>query len=467
MKVHNTLTGQKEAFVPLGSPVKMYVCGVTPYDEAHIGHAMSYLSFDMIRRYLEYKGYRLMVAQNFTDIDDKLIVRAQALGVSVKSLAEKLIDEYFVDMDALNVKRADIYPKATEEIAKIVEVIEGLIANGCAYVADGDVYFRVGADPGYGKLSHRSLEEMQAGARIEVDVRKENPMDFALWKQSKPGEPSWDSPWGKGRPGWHIECSAMILRYLGEQIDIHGGCQDLIFPHHENEIAQSEGYTGKVPFVRYWLHNGLLQFSGEKMSKSLGNLIGIKQALARYTADALRLFVLSSHYRAPLTYTDEAVLASERGVERLRNAMQGHEPGHAGASGPPALATAVQQTREGFVKAMDDDFNTSAALANLFDLAREINRAREQGLDTAALAEAQGTLLELAGVLGFTLQEVPVEEELHVRPFIELLVEVRQDLRKAKQWALADGIRGKLTDLGVVLEDKPEGTVWRYVKRSS
>ncbi|MBI4319244.1 MAG: class I tRNA ligase family protein, partial [Chloroflexi bacterium] len=270
-----------------------------------------------------------------------------------------------------------------------------------------------------------------------------------------------DSPWGKGRPGWHIECSAMIMRYLGEQIDIHGGGQDLIFPHHENEIAQSECFTSKKPFVKYWLHNGLLQLGGEKMSKSLGNLITIKEALARYSADGLRLFVLSSHYRAPLTFTDEAVVAAERGVERLRNAMQGHEAGKATTASAPGLAAAVQEARNGFVKAMDDDFNTAAALAGLFDLAREINRAREQGISGEGLKEAQGTLAELSSVLGLSLEQAEIEEALQVRPFVDLLVSVRQDLRKAKQWALADGIRTKLAELGIVLEDRPEGTVWR------
>lgn len=488
MKLYSTMSGQKEDFRPHGSPVKMYVCGITPYDEAHIGHAMSYIIFDMVRRYLEFKGYEVRHVQNFTDIDDKIIARAQVQGIDPADLAQKYIDEFFADAERLNIKKADVYPRATQEIDKIVEVIQGLIAKGHAYVVDGDVYFRVSSDPDYGRLSHRSTEELLAGARVEIDVRKENPLDFALWKASKPGEPKWDSPWSSGRPGWHIECSAMILKYLGEQIDIHGGGQDLIFPHHENEIAQSESYTGKVPFARYWLHNGLLKLGGEKMSKSLGNLVSIKEALDKYSADAIRLLVLSSHYRAPLTYTDEAAQAAEKGVERLRAAVKGFdstssaghttvtparqgiqpafEPAENAAGSPDSLRDATRKAREGFVQAMDDDFNTAAALAHLFDLVREINRAREQNAEPGSLYPAQETLLELAHVLGFTLAEVRAEEELAAEPFIELLVGVRQDLRQAKQWALADRIRSRLAELGVTLEDSPQGTIWRYQRKA-
>ncbi|MBI2953660.1 MAG: cysteine--tRNA ligase [Chloroflexi bacterium] len=466
MKIYNTMSGQKEEFEPAGMTVKMYVCGVTPYDDAHIGHAMSYIIFDMVVRYFEFQGYDVKHVQNFTDIDDKIIARAQRLGVTPKALAEKHIAEYFKDMDALNIKRADIYPRATEEIDKIVEVIAGLIAQDQAYVSDGDVYFRVGTDPDYGKLSHRPLDDMMAGARVEIDARKENPMDFALWKASKPGEPSWKSPWSDGRPGWHIECSAMILKYLGERIDIHGGGQDLVFPHHENEIAQSESFTNKLPFVRYWMHNGLLQLGGEKMSKSLGNLISIKEALSRASADALRLFVLSSHYRAPLTYSDETLLAAERGIERMRFAVEGYAPSEAPAEANTALHAAAQDARARFVAAMDDDFNTAAALAALFDLVREINRTKEQNVAAGALAEAQAVLTELAGVLGFTLRAAQVEE-VAAAPFIQLLIDVRRELRTARQYALADQIRKQLADLGVTLEDRPEGTVWKAGKTRS
>ncbi len=291
MKVYNTLSAQEEEFVPQGDVVKMYVCGVTPYAESHLGHAMSYIVFDMVRRYLEFRGYKVKYVQNFTDIDDKIINRAQQAGVTPGELAEKFIAQYFADMDRLNVRRADVYPRATEEVPKIIEVVKGLMDKGHAYESGGDVYFRVKSDADYGKLSHQSLDALQAGARVEVGVDKEHPLDFALWKAAKPGEPWWESPWGKGRPGWHIECSAMSMRYLGETLDIHGGGQDLIFPHHENEIAQSEGFTGVTPFVKYWMHNGFVQLGGEKMSKSLGIFVTLKQALDRFSPDALRLFI--------------------------------------------------------------------------------------------------------------------------------------------------------------------------------
>ncbi|MBX6772529.1 MAG: cysteine--tRNA ligase [Chloroflexi bacterium] len=461
MRIFNTLTGQKEEFVPYGDPVKMYVCGITPYSEAHVGHAMSAIVFDTIRRYLEFRGYRVRYIQNFTDIDDKIIDRARRLGVPALDLAERYIGEFYVDMAALNVKPATAYVRATSEIDEIIRLIETLIQKEMAYVIDGDVYFRVTRDPDYGKLSHRSLDELEAGARVEVDPRKETPMDFALWKSAKPGEPSWPSPWGPGRPGWHIECSAIVLDQLGPQIDIHGGGADLIFPHHENEIAQSEAATGRVPFVKYWIHNGLLQLGGEKMSKSLGNLVTIREALSQFSADGLRAFVLTSHYRRPLTYTDEGVAAAERGVARLR-AVVTPRPSGPGANEPAFLAEAREQATQRFIAAMDDDFNTPAALSELYDLAREINRAREDGVPLEGIASAQQTILTLAGVLGLTLAEP--RPSVEARPFIDLLVSVRQELRAAKQYALADRIRDDLERLGVVVEDRPGGTTWRMAR---
>ncbi|MBI3980228.1 MAG: cysteine--tRNA ligase [Chloroflexi bacterium] len=449
--VYNTLSAQKEPFRPAGEPVKMYVCGITPYSAAHVGHAMSYILFDTITRYLRYRGYEVRHVQNFTDIDDKIINRAAALGITPQELAERYINEYFADMAALNVRRADVYPRATHEIPWMIEVIGGLIDRGHAYAADGDVYFRVLSDPDYGKLSHRTLDSLMAGARVEPGAAKEHPMDFALWKGAKPGEPTWESPWGPGRPGWHIECSAMVLHHLGEQIDVHGGGQDLIFPHHENEVAQSESFTGLDPFARHWLHNGLLRLGEEKMSKSLGNLVTIREALAQHSADGIRLFVLSSHYRSPLTYSDEGLSGSDRGAERLRLA--------ATAAGPlEGTALDAGRYRTAFETAMDDDFNTPQAMAALFDLAREINRARDEG---RVVVGAQATLRELAGVLGLTLA-APAGEEMAASPFIDLLVTVRSDLRAAKQWALADRIRTGLGDLGIVLEDTPQGTVWKH-----
>ena len=482
--------------MPQGDPVTMYVCGVTPYSDCHIGHAMSYIVFDVIRRYLEFRGYRVKHVQNFTDIDDKIIARANQLGISPRELAEGFISQYFTDMDALNIKRADLYPRATQEIPKIIEVIQGLIDKGHAYEAGGDVYFRVRSFPQYGRLSHRGLDEMMAGASCEERAEKEHAMDFALWKAAKPGEPSWESPWGPGRPGWHIECSAMSLKYLGQTLDIHGGGQDLIFPHHENEIAQSESFTGVSPFVKYWLHNGLMQLGEEKMSKSLGNLITVRDALAHYSADALRLFILSSHYRSPLTYTEEGLEAAERGAERLRLAAHRKSPDSSVA------AIDVAPYRQRFIEAMDDDFNSAQAIAVLFDLAREINRAGDEG---HPFRDAQQALLELAGVLGLTLPPpqtrtvaaldtvLTAQEERRLRALmdtigdelkamgqsslaerieteaatgseanIELLISIRSELRMQKKWALADEIRAQLGELGIVLEDTPHGTVWRY-----
>ncbi|HEX76719.1 MAG TPA: cysteine--tRNA ligase [Dehalococcoidia bacterium] len=450
MRLFNTLSGQKEEFYPKGETVTMYVCGVTAYDDCHIGHAMSYVIFDVIRRYLEFKGYKVKHVQNFTDIDDKIINRAQQLGIPAQELADKYNSEYFKDMDGLNIKRAHVYPKATEEIPKIVEVIQGLMTNGYAYESEGNVYFRVKSFPGYGKLAHQNLEEMMSKTCSEAG-KKDYPLDFALWKAAKPGEPSWSSPWGEGRPGWHIECSAMALKYLGDSLDIHGGGQDLIFPHHENEIAQSESFTKVTPFAKYWLHNGLLQLGEDKMSKSLGNLITVKKALERYSPDAIRLFVLGSHYRSPLTYSEESLEAAETGMERLRQAIRnGGETG-----GKVALDS--EPFRHRFIESMDDDFNTAQAIAVLFELVREINRAREENID---MAQAQHTLTELAKVLGFTLEE-PAKPPLEAEPFIKLLISVRDDLRQAKEWQLADKIRSHLDELGITLEDTPKGTVWK------
>jgi len=465
LRVYNTMTRKKEPFETLEpGVVKMYVCGPTVYDKAHVGHAMSVLVFDMVRRYLEYKGYKVRHVMNYTDVDDKIIRRANELGEDPIALAERYIHEFDQHLDDLGVLRPTVQPRVTQEIDWIIKMVKGLEEKGYAYEVDGDVYFRVTKDEDYGKLSGRKLEEMMAGARIEVDERKEHPMDFALWKAAKPGEPSWDSPWGKGRPGWHIECSAMNLHHLGEQLDIHGGGADLIFPHHENEIAQSESYTGK-PYVRYWMHNGMLQMGGEKMSKSLGNLVTIEDFLAEHEADVLRMMVLSSHYRSPLKFTDETIAQAEKALERLRGGMR---PAHANAERAPAdilaaLDEQIETTREGFVAAMDDDFNSAAALGHLFDLVRAINQARDAGATAVQLKPAQETLHELAGVLGLDLTKQPKRTgHAEAKPFINLLVEIRSDLRAAKQWALADKIRDRLAELGVLLEDTPGGTIWRW-----
>ena len=457
MKIYNTLSGQKEEFSPQSDEIRMYVCGVTPYSDAHIGHAMSYIAFDVIRRYLQFRGYKMKYVQNITDIDDKIIARAVQLGLSPQELAEKYTDSYFEDMDALNVGRADIYPRATEEIPKILEVIQGLVAKGYAYPSQGSVYFRVRNVPDYGKLSRRNLESMMAGARIEASEEKEHPMDFVLWKAAKPGEPSWESPWGQGRPGWHIECSAMSLKHLGDTIDIHGGGQDLIFPHHENEIAQSESFTGKKPFVKYWLHNGLVQIGEEKMSKSLGNLITIKEALGKYSADAIRIFILSSHYRSPLTYSEEALAAAEKGANRLRQVAQVKDREQKVSE---TATVDIEPYRQRFIEAMDNDFNTPQALAALFDLAREINIFATSG---SSVFQLKDTLRKLAGILGLTLKP-PEKQSIEAEPFIQLLISTRNRLREAGQFQLADEIRAKLGELDIALEDTPWGTEWR-VKR--
>ena len=478
MKVFNTLSGQKEEFLPPGSRVRMYVCGITPYSDSHIGHAMCYIIFDVIHRYLQFKGYRVKYVQNITDVDDKLIDRAHRLGVSTSELAERFTRDFFEDMDALNINRADVYPRATEEIPQIIKVVKGLIAKGYAYPAGGSVYFRVRNVPDYGKLSHRNLEAMIARGNATFSRDKEHPLDFALWKAAKPDEPWWDSPWGKGRPGWHIECSAMALKYLGDTIDIHGGGKDLIFPHHENEIAQSESFTGLKPFARYWLHNGMLQFNTEKMSKSQGNLITIKEMLARYRADTIRIFVLNSHYRSPLSYSEEALEAAEGGADRLAQAANTVSSGER-----DDIGVDVEHYRSQFIRAMDDDFNTARGLAVLFDLARDINRLRDQG---GNILGGQQLLLELANVLGLTLI-LPAKPSLNAASFrdiidaigtlyseakkwqpsanqsyINYLILKRDQLRQARQWQPSDMIRSKLDEVGITLEDTPQGTIPRY-----
>jgi cysteinyl-tRNA synthetase len=449
VKLHNTLTGKKEEFVAGPGPIKMYVCGITPYDKSHLGHAMSYIIFDVVRRYLEYCGHEVRHVQNYTDIDDRIIARANHLGIPTKELAEQLIAEYAAEMAGLHILPAHVYPRATEEIPTMIEIISRLVEKGFAYPADGDVYFRVTAKKDYGKLSHRSVDSMMAGARVEPGEQKEHPADFALWKGAKPGEPSWESPWGPGRPGWHIECTAMSTRYLGETLDIHGGGIDLIFPHHENEIAQTEAYTGIQPFVRYWLHNGWLYLGEEKMSKSLGNIIPIADALPKYGSDGCRLFVLSSHYRSPLTYSEDGLEAGKRAAERLRLAV---------AAAPPGTGTPIdpQPFRQRFIDSMEDDLNATQAVGALFDLAREINRGRDEG---RPVEEAQAALRELAGVLGLTLAEE--ETGVTARPFIDLLVTIRDELRAAKLYELSDSVRTRLAELGIALEDGPEGTRWR------
>ena len=461
LRIYNTLTRKKETFETLiPSQVSLYVCGPTVYDKAHVGHAMSTLVFDIIRRYLEYRGYQVEHVMNYTDVDDKIIQRANQEGADPLKLAERYIHEYHRHLEDLNVLPALAYPRATQEIDRIIDMVKRLVESGHAYAVGGDVYFSVASDKDYGKLSWRRLDEMQAGARVEVDERKRNPMDFALWKASKAGEPAWESPWGAGRPGWHIECSAMNLHHLGEQIDIHGGGNDLIFPHHENEIAQTESLTGKT-FARYWVHNGMLQLSGEKMSKSIGNLVTIEEFLAEHKADVLRLMILNSHYRSPLTFNEEVIIQAESAIERMHSSLRPalSSSGEASSAALEALQTQMEATRQGFLDCMDDDFNTAGALGYIFELVRAINQARDAGASQLALNVPQALVRELTSVLGLRLVRRPVPSE-QADKLVELLVEVRTELRQQKLWSLSDLVRDRLAELGITLEDSKEGTTW-------
>jgi cysteinyl-tRNA synthetase len=463
IRLYNTLTRKKEDFETLEQGVvKMYVCGPTVYNDAHVGHAMSALVFDIIRRYLEYRGFTVKHVMNYTDVDDKIINRANQMGIDPFALSQRYIDDFDQNLADLNIQPATARPRVSKSMPQIISFVQGLIDKGYAYAAaNGDVYFRVTRDDDYGKLSARKLDDMQAGSRIEVEELKEHPMDFALWKTAKPGEPSWDSPWGKGRPGWHIECSAMNLAELGEQIDIHGGGNDLIFPHHENEIAQSESFTGKQ-FARFWMHNGMLQLGGEKMSKSLGNIVSIKEFLSKRDADVMRILVLNGSYRAPLMFNDETLDGAEKGLERIKSALREATPKDASASVGVlnALSTQLELTKNGFVSAMDDDFNTAGALGTLFELVRAINTARDGGANQAQLKPAQDALRQFAGIFGLRLNEKTGSEAAD--KFIHLLVEVRSEVRKQKLWPLSDLIRDRLKELGVTIEDSKEGTQWRW-----
>ena len=459
IKVYNTLSRKKEEFKTLEpGKVSMYVCGPTVYDKAHVGHAMSALVFDVLRRYLEYRGYQVSHVTNYTDVDDKIIQRAAVEGVESIEVAERYINEFERHIKDLNILPATKYPRATEEINNIVESVADLVDKGFAYPVDGDVYFRVEKFPDYGKLSGRKLEDMEAGFRIEVDDRKEHPLDFALWKAAKPGEPSWPSPWGPGRPGWHIECSVMSHSCLGEQIDIHGGGNDLIFPHHENEIAQSEAMHGKK-FATYWVHNGMMQLSGAKMSKSLGNLVTIDSFLEEYEANVLRLMILNSSYRGPLTFNEETIQHAVKALKRLRSALKPALPKEDWEG--DGLEENTARVKDLFLQTMDDDFNTAGALGHIFDFVKEINQSRDEGADQASLDAAQAVLKELTGVLGLDL-ELPEVQEGAAGEFIDLLIEIRARLREEKNWALSDLIRDQLDELGVLLEDTSQGTTWHW-----
>jgi len=470
IQVYNTLTKRKEVFQPMeDGKVSIYVCGVTPYNHPHIGNARPFVTWDVIHRFLEYCGYEVRHIQNFTDVDDKIIQAARLAERSWDEIAEENIEAYFTAMDALHVRRTDCYPRVSEHIDEIIAMIEELLAKGHAYTLHGDVYYDISTFAAYGELSGRTVEDMLAGARVEVDGEKRNPGDFALWKAAKPEEPAWESPWGQGRPGWHIECSAMSTKYLGDTFDFHGGGSDLIFPHHENEIAQSEGCTGRH-FVNYWVHNGFITINQEKMSKSLDNFFLVKDILAHYSADALRFFLISTHYRSPLDFSDERLEEAERTLERIDGAIRKarfRRDGAAAVSNEAAQAmqSAAEAAKEEFIAAMSDDFNTAMALGVLFTLVRRLNTylAEEADTDRTALEAVLGVLRDMTEILGILPQswaEGDAADEHAYRELMEVILAVRQEARAQKQYAVSDAIRDRLQAIGITLEDGPEGTVW-------
>jgi cysteinyl-tRNA synthetase len=449
LRVYNTMTRAKEEFVPLRpGEVGMYVCGVTPYDYSHIGHARSAVAFDVIRRWMEFKGLRVTTVRNYTDVDDKIIARANQEAIAAAEVSRRYIEAEARDMEALGVLLPTIAPKATEHIDGMIALVERLVARGVAYVVDGDVYFEIRRFPPYGKLSGKNLDDLLAGARVEVDERKRDPRDFALWKAAKPGEPSWPSPWGPGRPGWHIECSVMASRYLGETLDIHGGGTDLIFPHHECEVAQSEADSGKT-FARYWLHNGMVNFGAEKMSKSLGNTLTIREMLRRHDRDALRLWMLGTHYRNQLEWSEERVHESARALERFTRLLD--DPRAAGPAG--ALSDRLLALRGQFEAAMDDDFNTPQALGVLFEVARVVHEDRERG-DAPALAAGVAELRRLGGALGLFAGR---RDEAGPPAEVERLVRERTEARARRDFRRSDELRAEIQGLGWLVEDTPSG----------
>ena len=472
LTVYNTMTRKKEEFHPLrAGEVSIYCCGVTPYNDPHIGNARPFVTWDVIRRYLARKGYAVRYIQNFTDVDDKIINAANREGVTWKEISDRYIAAYFKAMDALNIRRADVFPRVSETMEDIQRMIEKLVTRGYAYVTEaGDVYYRVEAFARYGCLSGRSLDDMEAGARVEVNETKENPMDFALWKAAKPGEPSWESPWGQGRPGWHIECSAMSVKYLGEVFDFHGGGNDLIFPHHENEIAQAEPcIDGDEKFARYWLHNGFITIDNEKMSKSKNNFFTVKDILKEFPGEVIRFFILQTHYRSPLDFSDERLREAQTALDRLRNANEVITEllQREGASDTAAeLAAQAESFLRDFDAAMDDDFNTALAISQMFGLAKEINRYHQEvergaAFDAVNFKKAADAYRAMAAIIGIFEQEEASADDGLTDALMELIIGIRQEARAAKNWAVADKIRDGLKEAGVVLEDTPTGVRWK------
>ncbi len=460
MKIYNTMSRQKEEFVPLEpGKVKMYVCGPTVYNFIHIGNARPFVVFDTLRRYFEYKGMDVNYVQNFTDVDDKIINRSKEEGMPAKELSEKYIDEYYRDADALQLERATVNPKVSENIQEIIDFISVLIDKGYAYPMDGDVYYRTRSFENYGKLSGQNIDDLVSGARISVDERKQDPLDFALWKARKEeSEPAWESPWGMGRPGWHIECSVMSTKYLGETIDIHAGGQDLQFPHHENEIAQTEAYTGKK-FANYWMHNAYITIDNEKMSKSKGNFFTVRDILGKYSGEEMRYFLLSGHYRSPINFSEELMIQSRNSLERMHNALNNlnylADNGAAGGmtEAEKEVRASLDKHREAFERAMDDDLNTADAITAIYELIRDVNVAVKEGCSAEFAASARDLLKTLCGVLGL----LPETEDEGIPADIEALVQERQDARKAKNFARADEIRDLLKERGFAVEDTAQG----------
>ncbi|MCJ7517385.1 MAG: cysteine--tRNA ligase [Methanomassiliicoccales archaeon] len=463
LQVHNTLTKRKEEFKPIEDmKIKMYVCGVTVYDDIHMGHARHIVVFDMIVRYLRYKGYSVTHVTNFTDVDDKIINRSRELGVPALDLSKTYVDRYFSEIEMLGVRRADMYPKASEFIPQIVDMVKRIEAAGYAYATkDGSVYFSMDNVNEYGRLSGMKIEELLAGARISVDEIKRNPMDFALWKAAKPGEVSWPSPWGPGRPGWHIECSAMCMNLLGDTVDIHGGGNDLIFPHHENEILQSWSVTHK-PLANYWIHNGMLQIQEEKMSKSLKNFFTVRQILTDFTKEDIRFFILNTHYRGPLNFSEVAIEEAATSLRRLHNTYDALKKSTGSAQGGDDALELVKKARQSFLSSMDDDFNSRAAISVIFDLVRETNRLlTDGGLSSKGVKNIVDFLEEIDQVLGI----LPGKQARHdvSSEIIQVLMELRQELRNRRLFDLADDIRKKLLQKGIELEDTAEGTKWKRI----
>ena len=459
MLIYNTQTRRKEEFVPLEEgKVRIYACGPTVYNYFHIGNARPFIVFDTLRRYLEHKGYEVKFVQNFTDIDDKMIRRANEEGITVKELGERFIAEYYKDADALGIERATVNPKATEHIPEIIDIIQKLVDKDLAYAVDnGDVYYNTKGFHGYGKLCGQCMDDLESGARIEVDAIKRNPMDFALWKAQKPGEPAWESPWGMGRPGWHIECSAMSMKYLGETIDIHCGGKDLVFPHHENEIAQSEGATGK-PFVRYWMHNGFINVDNQKMSKSLGNFFTVRDIAKEFDLEAVRMFMLSAHYRSPINFSRDMIEQAKASLDRLYTArdhysflLENAKDGEMGEKETELMAK-VKAVREGFDAAMDDDMNTANAIGQLFELVREANAALNETSPKAAIKAVLDTMDELTGVLGILRRKTDEKDDE-----VEKLLAQRAEARANKNWAESDRLRDLIISMGYTLKDTKQG----------